>query len=125
MVDGGRLAEVLRLQADYARHVDAGEAEEWCALFSSKGVLTLSDGREVSGADALAAFASRAPRGVHLQGVPSIEERPDGDIDSVAPFVYFNPDTGGILAGTYTDRITAEDGQTVFARRHIDIKRTG
>ncbi|MFF5257918.1 nuclear transport factor 2 family protein [Actinomadura viridis] len=126
MHDGdGRLAAVIRLQADYARYVDAGEAgaEAWSALYGSRGVLTISDGREIGDPGELAAFAARAPRGVHLQGVPTIEERPDGDIDSVSPFVFFNAETGAIVAGAYTDRMTWEEGRLVFAERHIEIKR--
>ncbi|MFD0851907.1 nuclear transport factor 2 family protein, partial [Actinomadura adrarensis] len=50
MRDGdGRLAAVLKLQADYARYVDGGQAEEFSALYGSRGVLRISDGREVSG----------------------------------------------------------------------------
>ncbi|WP_160147229.1 nuclear transport factor 2 family protein [Thermomonospora echinospora] len=114
---------MTRLQADYARYVDGGEAEAWSALYGSRGVLTISDGRRIGGREELTAFAARAPQGVHLQGVPGIEERPDGDIDSVAPFVFFNAETGAIVAGTYLDRMTWEEGRLVFARRHIDIKR--
>ncbi|MFD0853976.1 hypothetical protein ACFQ07_17190, partial [Actinomadura adrarensis] len=66
----------------------------------------------------------RAPRGVHLQGVPSIEERPDGDIGSVAPFVFFNAETGATVSGAYTDRMTWEERRLVFAERLIDIKRS-
>jgi hypothetical protein len=119
----GRLAAVIKLQADYARYVDGGEAEAWSALYGSGGVLTISDGRRVGGAQELAAFAARAPRGVHLQGVPSVEERADGDIDSVAPFVFFNAETGAVVTGAYVDRMTWEEGRLVFAERHIDIKR--
>lgn len=122
--DDGRLAAVIKLQADYARYVDGGEAEAWSALYGSRGVLTISDGRTVSGPEELAAFVARAPRGVHLQGVPSVEERPGGDIGSVSPFVFFNAETGVIVAGAYADRMTWEDGRLVFAERRIDIKRS-
>ncbi|KAB2383455.1 nuclear transport factor 2 family protein [Actinomadura montaniterrae] len=120
----GVLAAVTRLQADYARYVDGGQAMAWSALYGSRGVLTLSDGREVGGAEELAAFAARAPQGVHLQGVPSVEERDDGDIDSVAPFLFVNAENGSMIAGTYRDRMTWEDGRLVFAKRHIDMKRS-
>jgi hypothetical protein len=117
-----RLAAVTKLQADYARFVDGGEAGAWSGLYGSAGVLSVSDGREIGGPE-LEAFAARAPKGVHLQGVPSVEGRPDGDIDSVAPFVFFNAETGAIVAGAYFDRMTWEEGRLVFARRHIDIRR--
>ncbi|MFI0350101.1 nuclear transport factor 2 family protein [Actinomadura sp. 9N407] len=117
-----QLAAVTKLQADYARFVDGGESEAWSGLYGTGGVLSVSDGREIGGRE-LEAFAARAPKGVHLQGVPSLDARPDGDIDSVAPFVFFNAETGAIVAGAYVDRMTWEEGRLVFARRHIDIRR--
>ena len=121
--EGRRLAAVTRLQADYARFVDGREGGAFAGLYAAGGTLVLGD-REISGEEELAAFADRAPRATHLQGVPSIRVRPDGDIESVSSFAVFVTD-GAILAGAYTDRMTWEGGRLLFVRRHIDIRRNG
>ncbi|MEU5879188.1 nuclear transport factor 2 family protein [Spirillospora sp. NPDC047279] len=117
------LAAVTRLQADYARYIDGGEPEAWSGLYGGGGVLSISDGREIGNAD-LPAFAARAPKGSHLQGVPSVEERSDGGVDAVSSFAFFNAETGAVVSGAYVDRMTWEEGRLVFARRHIDIRRS-
>ncbi|MFB4309433.1 nuclear transport factor 2 family protein [Actinomadura sp. GTD37] len=121
---GRRLAAVTRLQADYSRFVDDGDGEAFGGLYALGGTLVLR-GREISGGRELAAFAAGSPAAVHLQGVPSIRVRPDGDVDAVSSFAVFVADTGAILAGRYTDRMTWEGGRLLFARREIDIRSGG
>ncbi|MFA1545953.1 nuclear transport factor 2 family protein [Actinomadura chokoriensis] len=118
---GRRLAAVTRLQADYSRFVDDRDGEALAGLYAAGGALVLGD-REIGGERELAAFAAGGPRAVHSQGVPSIRLRPDGDIDAVSSFTVVVADTGAILAGRYTDRMTWEDGRLLFARRHVDIR---
>ncbi|MFA1541910.1 nuclear transport factor 2 family protein [Actinomadura monticuli] len=120
---GRRLAAVTRLQADYTRFVDDRDGEAFSRLFVAGATLVLGD-REIAGEPELAAFAGGAPRAVHLQGVPSVRLRPDGDLDAASSFTVLIAG-GDTLAGRYTDRMTWEDGRLVFARRHIDIRVKG
>ncbi|TDC57452.1 hypothetical protein E1281_05020 [Actinomadura sp. KC345] len=122
--EGRWLAAVTRLQADYSRFVDAGDGEAFAGLYAAGGALVLGD-REITGEQELAAFAAGAPRATHIQGVPSISVRRDGDIEAASSFAVFVTGTGAIFAGAYTDRMTWQDGRLLFARRHIDIRRSG
>jgi hypothetical protein len=115
------LAAVTQLHADYARHVDSHDGVAFADLFGDGGVLDFA-GREITGRDALAAFVARAPNGVHLPGVPSIQPAPDGGVAAVSAFVFVNAATGQLVAGRYTDRLVWQDDRLVFARRHIDVQ---
>jgi len=115
------LAAVIQLLADYGRFVDDRDGESWAGLFGASGTLAVGD-REITGRQALAEFAVRSPRGVHLQGVPGVEKTPDGAIRASSSFAFLNGETGEVLAGAYADLIARTDGGLAFVRRHIDIR---
>lgn len=117
------LAAVTRLQADYARYVDDRDGAAFADLYGDTGVLSWGR-RELTGRPTLEAFVAQAPRGVHLQGVASVEPGPDDVLGAVAPFVFFNAETGQIVAGRYTDQMVWQEGRLIFARRRIDITAT-
>lgn len=112
---------MTQLQADYARYVDSHDGPAFADLFGDDGVLDYG-GRQTTGREALSAFAERAPNGVHLPGIASIEPTPDGGVAAVSPFVFVNAETGQIVAGRYTDRMVWRGDRLVFARRHIDVQ---
>jgi hypothetical protein len=64
----------------------------------------------------------RSPRGLHLQGVPSIEKTADGAIRASSSFIFLNGETGEVLGGAYADLTARTDGGMAFVRRHIDIR---
>jgi hypothetical protein len=118
------LAAVLRLHADYGRLIDAREAEPWSRLFAEDGVLVGArpgGGDVVGGAD-LAAFAAASPAGVHVCGVPSIDETGPDVVQATSNFVFVGAENGQILAGTYRDRLVACPGGLVFARREVQTR---
>jgi hypothetical protein len=117
----GILADVLQLQADYARLIDAREAEPWSRLFTDDGVLIREEG-PVEGRADLVTFATESPVGVHLSGVPSLEARPDGTVHATSHFVFVNSGTRRITSGTYHDTLVPGGEGLVFARREVDVR---
>jgi len=119
--DDADLAAVTRLLSDYARFVDDRDADAWADLFGVDGALVVGD-REIAGKSSLAEFGRRSPRGVHMQGLPSLARRADGGLDAISSFVFLNGTSGEILAGTYTDHLTYTDHCLQFRLRHISIR---
>jgi 3-phenylpropionate/cinnamic acid dioxygenase small subunit len=115
------LPAVWNLLADYARLVDNREPVAWTRLFGESGKLVLPD-REISGEAALTEFAANSSRGVHVQGVPTVQRRADGTIALTSNFTFVNAVTYAITAGEYRDELREENGEVVFARRQILIR---
>ena len=112
------LPELWNLLGEYARLVDNRQAAEFSRLFGTRGVMVLPD-REVSGEAGLTEFAANSPRGVHVQGVPTVQRRPDGTLVASSNFIFINAVTYNLSSGEYRDEVRAEDGRLVFARRVI------
>jgi hypothetical protein len=115
------LADVVQLQADYARLIDAREAESWSRLFAEDGVLVREEG-PVEGRAELVTFAVESPVGVHLPGVPSLDLRPGGTVSATSHFVFVNSGTRRITSGTYHDTIVRGEEGLVFARREVEVR---
>jgi hypothetical protein len=115
------LPAVWNLLGDYARHMDNQRAVEWTRLFGGTGTLALPD-REISGESELNEFVQQTHRGVHVQGVPTVERRADGSLSVTSNFVFVNAVTYGVTAGEYRDELGEGDGGLFFARREITIR---
>lgn len=115
------LPAVLSLQADYARLIDDRKPLEWSRLFGQDGTLALPD-RDISGEQGLVEFAAGSARGVHVQGVPTVEQQADGTIHATSNFIYINAVTYTLSAGEYRDQIRVEGDSCVFARRQVVLR---
>jgi hypothetical protein len=115
------LPEVLGLLASYARFVDGREAEAFSRIFGDSGVFALGE-REISGPEDLAAFAAGSPAGVHVQGVPVMEQQADGSLRAISNFVFVNSETHQVVAGEYRDEIVRSGDGLVFRRRQVETR---
>lgn len=115
------LAAVWNLMGDYARFVDGREAAAWSRLFGEAGVLAVGK-REFSGSEDLERFGAQSAPGVHVQGIPTVEVRPDGSIHATSSFVFVNAATSALVAGEYRDDIVRSAEGLVFARRQIEMR---
>jgi hypothetical protein len=113
------LPAVWNLLGDYARLVDNKQAV--AQLFGETGTLALPD-REISGESALNEFVQQTHRGVHVQGVPTVERRADGSLSVTSNFVFVNAVTYGVTAGEYRDELREGERGLFFARREITIR---
>ena len=113
------LADVVRLHADYARLIDAREAQAWSLLFTEDGLLIREDKPPVEGRAQLVTFAAESPAGVHLPGLPTVEPQSDGSVIATAHFVFVNGATRRIVAGVYRDDLVRGGTGLVFRRRDI------
>ncbi|MFJ3779755.1 nuclear transport factor 2 family protein [Streptomyces sp. NPDC090075] len=115
------LPALWNLLGDYARAVDSRDTAAVGRLFGGSGTLALPD-RDISGERALGEFTAQAPRGVHVQGVPTVERGPDGELHVTSNFVFVNAVTYAISSGEYRDEIRSGEDGLFFARRAITIK---
>jgi hypothetical protein len=115
------LPAVWNLMGDYARYVDGREAVAWSRLFGESGVLAVGK-REITGPAALEEFGAQSAAGVHVQGIPTVERRPDGSIRATSSFVFVNATTHALVAGEYRDDIVDSGDGLVFARRQIEMR---
>lgn len=115
------LPGVWSLLADYARLIDDRKPLEWSRLFGHDGTLALPD-RDISGEEGLVEFATGSARGVHVQGVPAVEQRADGTIVATSNFIYINAVTYTLSAGEYRDRIRVDGERCVFVRRQVVLR---
>ena len=116
---GSQLARVSKLLADYATYVDGRRAHEWAGLFASDGAMVVG-ARRIEGADALETFAATSPVGLHLTGVPGIEEVGD-ELVVRSSFVFVAADGSRLLAGSYTDRIVDDGSSAHFMERSVQM----
>lgn len=110
---------VANLLADYARFVDIRDPIGFSRLFGTGGTLATPHG-DITGPDALAAFAVKAGPGVHVQGVPTLYRGADGSLFANSNFIFISARSHDLTSGEYRDVIRFEDGRLVFARRTID-----
>jgi hypothetical protein len=120
-ITDGTVSLVMGLFADYARHLDLQrDPGAWADLFGTDGVLVLAD-REITGAEQLKEFAVGSIPGVHVQGVPHLQARPDGGLDAITSFVFMTVQTQDFRSGYYTDVLAWRGARLVFARRRIQL----
>lgn len=113
------LVEALRLHAAYSHAIDHQDGPGFAALFGPDGTLVVPGIPDVIGADALSQFCVSAPPGIHLVGLPHLDE----DGLAHAPFTFTSGEVGRLVSGYYTDDLTAgQDGRLVFHRRVVDIR---
>jgi hypothetical protein len=118
-----RTLRAIRLLGEYAARVDGGRFEEFPDLFTPDAVYAIGR-KEIRGAEALRDFVAAAPPGIHLCGVPAIEDRGD-HLVALSNFVFLAAASPTPLAGTYRDRIV-DDGQVArFAERIVTISVRG
>lgn len=116
---GARLVRVTQLLADYAVLVDARRAEDWADLFTADGALVLGE-RRFTGRAELTEFAAQSAVGVHLAGLPSIDDDA-GTLLVRSKFVFVSTEGGRLMAGTYVDRVN-DDGTTArFEERTVEM----
>jgi len=116
------LPALWNLLGAYARAVDSRDTAAVARLFGhGSGTLALPD-RDVTGDSALADFVEQAPRGVHVQGVPTVELVTDGALHVTSNFVFVNAVTYALTSGEYSDEIRQGEDGLFFAHRAITIK---
>jgi uncharacterized protein (TIGR02246 family) len=115
------LAEIQQLYIDYGRHLDAGDAAAYAALFARDAKLRLGPVMRADGRAAIEAVAtevlrdSGAERTVHVLASPRVEldgDRATGECVWVAISQSQPP-----LVGRHVDRLVREDGRWLFAER--------
>jgi len=114
-----RLTRICKLFTEYALSIDGQRFEDWARLFTPRGAIVVGDQR-FEGTEALETFAAGSPVGLHLTGVPSIEDA-DGELVVRSSFVFVRADGSGLLSGTYADRILDDGSDARFVERSVDI----
>jgi hypothetical protein len=117
-VDTARAA--TGLIADYSRFLDARDGASFARLFAASGFVQIGADRHIEGEEALELFVEKAPRGMHVQGVPSVSV--DGEtVHCISALVFVDADTGVIRAVRNTDVLVWEGDDLRFAEHHIEI----
>lgn len=113
--------EATQLVAEYARLLDARDAGGWTALFTDRGVVRIGESRRFEGAEALAGFLARTPRGVHVPGVPTVEGAED-EVMARSAMLFLDAHTGGSRAVFNVDRLVRVADRLLIAERVIEIR---
>lgn len=125
------LEEIRRLYVDYGRHLDAGDAAAYAALFARDakvrlGAVLRADGREEieRAAAVMMARTREAGRSVHVIGAPVVELHGDTATGECV-WAAVADDGGGqrVLVGRHLDELVREDGRWRFLVRRgvIDV----
>jgi uncharacterized protein (TIGR02246 family) len=127
------LEEIRQLYIDYGRHLDAGDADAYAALFARDGKLRLGPVMHANGREEIKQAAAntigRTPEGsnksVHLLASPRVDI--NGDTASgECVWAAIAPSRDGasqVLVGRHVDELIREDGHWRFARRrgYVDV----
>jgi uncharacterized protein (TIGR02246 family) len=111
---------IIRLQADYARRLDARDAGGFAALFTETAELVRPDGHRTIGTEKIRKAIQKMPiGGTHIPGEASIEI--DGDkATSTSRFTYVPPE-GAAITGTYNDQLVRTPHGWRFSLRQSSI----
>jgi len=113
------------LIAEYNHRVDAGEADEWAALFTEDGTFDSGHGNPLAGRTAIAEFGRQLPSLIpgarHI--ATNIWVQLDGDRASARCYLQlWMPSEGGrkiALSGIYHDEVAKTDGVWRFVSRAV------
>jgi uncharacterized protein (TIGR02246 family) len=123
--------EIHQLFVDYGAHLDAGRFDEYAALFSEEGEISLGPMGHAKGREAIkelmaGTLAGRVGSSFHIISSPIVQVIGDGATSEVMWSV-INRDADGqarlSMCGRHRDRLVREDGRWRFAHRRgfIDI----
>jgi uncharacterized protein (TIGR02246 family) len=126
------LEEIRRLYVDYGRHLDAGDAAAYAALFARDAKVRLgpvlrADGRaEIErAAAAMLDRTRRSGHSVHLIGTPTVELDGDTATGECVWVAVADADGGAtrVIVGRHLDELVREDGRWRFRVRRgvIDV----
>lgn len=129
-----RVEDVLEIQqlfVDYGAHLDAGRFDEYAALFSEEGEISLGPMGRAKGREAIrdlmaATLAGNVGNSYHIISSPMVQLNGD-EATSEVMWSVIHRDTDGqarlSMCGRHRDRLVREDGRWRFARRrgYIDI----
>lgn len=129
-----RVEDVLEIQqlfVDYGAHLDAGRFDEYAALFSEEGEISLGPMGQAKGRAAIrdlmaATLAGNVGNSYHIISSPMVQLNGD-EATSEVMWSVIHRDTDGqarlSMCGRHRDRLVREDGRWRFARRrgYIDI----
>jgi hypothetical protein len=118
-VDAETRAGVMQLLGEYCTLLDHGQFADTAALFVDDGQLVLGE-RTFDGRSAVERFFVRAPRGVHLCGVPSLTPK-GSTVQAISAFQFVDVATGSQVVGYYDDDIVFAGGRCRFAVRRIEM----
>jgi uncharacterized protein (TIGR02246 family) len=95
---------IIRLQADYARRLDARDADGFAALFTENAELVRPDGHRTIGTEKIRKAIQKMPiGGTHIPGEASIEI--DGNKATATSRFGYVPPEGAAITGTYNDQL--------------------
>ena len=111
---------ITRLQADYARRLDARDAKGFTALFCEAGELVRPDGRRFTGPEKIRkAIQSMPAGGAHIPEAGSIEI--DGDKATSTSRFRYVPTEGDPITGTYHDQFVRTRQGWRFSIRQTSV----
>jgi uncharacterized protein (TIGR02246 family) len=124
--------EIEALYVRYGRAIDEGRSEEFAACFARDGSLHRGSGQQVSGHEALTAFASgfseRAARDSlqyrHVVSSVIFEADAEGVAGSSYSLLIATPAGGPPrleMSAVYSDRLVREDERWCFATRRVSL----
>jgi hypothetical protein len=118
--DGESRWSVNTLLGEYCSTLDTGKFDEWVDLFTGGGQLELGPASYV-GSERLHRFATKAPRGVHISGVPVISIASEG-IVSTSSWIFVGRGASAPVVGYYHDTIVWAAGRHRFSVRRIEVQ---
>lgn len=125
------LLEIHQLFVDYGAHLDAGRFDEYAALFSEDGEISMgplgrAKGREEIRALMAGTLEGRVGESYHIISSPMVQLDGD-DATSEVMWTVIHRDSDGqprlTMCGRHRDHLVREDGRWRFARRkgYVDI----
>ncbi len=125
------LLEIHQLFVDYGAHLDAGRFEEYAALFSEEGEISMGPLGRAKGREAIrdlmaGTLEGRVGESYHIISSPVVELHGD-EATSEVMWTVIHRDPDGqprlTMCGRHRDSLVREDGRWRFARRkgYVDI----
>lgn len=125
------LLEIHQLFVDYGAHLDAGRFDEYAALFSEDGEISMgplgrAKGREEIRTLMAGTLEGRVGESYHIISSPVVQLEGD-EATSEVMWTVIHRDSDGqprlTMCGRHRDRLVREDGRWRFARRkgYVDI----
>ncbi len=128
------LLEIHQLFVDYGAHLDAGRFDDYAALFSAEGEISMGPLGRARGREAIrdlmaGTLAGRVEESYHIISSPVVQLEGD-EATSEVMWSVIHRDADGqprlTMCGRHRDRLVREDGRWRFARRkgYVDIPAT-
>ncbi len=119
-LDPATSGSVQQLLGEYCLTMDSGAFDEWVRLFAADGRMVMG-AREIAGHEALLRFATTAPRGIHLSGLPVITVIDETTVHSACPWTFVELATGVQAVGYYHDDLVRSPGRYLFHTRRVEM----